>query len=88
MSAEHDKKCLVDIMKGEYKQWTGLLEWNTGMDYWNDLFLILRVFIMHCEFFCLSLNIQVLQACNQMQRGVEGSEELPVSTSFLVLTLI
>jgi len=22
---------------GEYKQWNGLLEWNTGLNYWNSL---------------------------------------------------
>ena len=22
---------------GVYKQWNGLLDWNTGMDYWNGL---------------------------------------------------
>ena len=27
--------------KGVYKQWNGLLDWNTGMDYWNDIFLVL-----------------------------------------------
>ena len=28
----------ITIPPGEYKQWTGLLEWNTGLDYWNELF--------------------------------------------------
>ena len=23
---------------GRYKQWNGLLEWNTGLDYWNGIF--------------------------------------------------
>ena len=23
---------------GRYKQWNGLLEWNTGLDYWTELF--------------------------------------------------
>ena len=22
---------------GRYKQWNGLLEWNTGLDYWTEL---------------------------------------------------
>ena len=21
-------------------QWTGLLDWNTGLDYWTDIFLV------------------------------------------------
>ena len=24
--------------------WTVLLDWNTGMDYWTDIFLVLRIF--------------------------------------------
>ena len=24
--------------------WTGLLEWNTEMDYWTDSFLVLHIF--------------------------------------------
>ena len=27
----------TNMRVGEYKQWTGLLEWNTGLDYWNGL---------------------------------------------------
>ena len=23
---------------GGYKQWNGLLEWNTGLNYWTELF--------------------------------------------------
>ena len=23
---------------GRYKQWNGLLEWNTGLNYWTELF--------------------------------------------------
>ena len=23
---------------GRYKQWNGLLEWKTGLDYWTELF--------------------------------------------------
>ena len=26
------------VVKGRYKQWNGLLEWNTGLDYWTELF--------------------------------------------------
>ena len=25
-------------MLGRYKQWNGLLEWNTGLDHWTELF--------------------------------------------------
>ena len=25
---------------GVYKQWNGLLDWNSGMDYWTDIFLV------------------------------------------------
>ena len=28
----------VPIVTGRYKQWNGLLEWNTGLDYWTELF--------------------------------------------------
>ena len=24
---------------GVFIHWTGLLEWNTGLDYWNDFFV-------------------------------------------------
>ena len=24
-------------------QWTGLLDWNTGLDYWTDIFLVLHI---------------------------------------------
>ena len=27
---------LKKLQLGEYKQWNGLLEWNTGLDYWTD----------------------------------------------------
>jgi len=25
---------------GVYIHWTGLLDWNTGLDYWTDIFLV------------------------------------------------
>ena len=28
----------IPWIRGEYKQWNGLLEWNTGLDYWNEFF--------------------------------------------------
>ena len=58
------------------------------MDYWDDLFLILRVFIMHCEFFAYHLTYRYCRPVTRCRGGLRGSEELPVSTSFLVLTLI
>ena len=27
-----------------YNQWTGLLDWNTGLDYWTDIFLVFTHF--------------------------------------------
>ena len=27
-----------------FSHWTGILEWNTGMDYWTDIFLVLHIF--------------------------------------------
>ena len=33
-------------LKGEYKQWNGLLEWNTGLDYWNDFFDLNLLFLL------------------------------------------
>ena len=32
--------------EGEYKQWNGLLEWNTGLDYWNDFFNLNLLFLL------------------------------------------
>ena len=32
------KIVVTTILTGKYKQWNGLLEWNTGLDYWNKLF--------------------------------------------------
>ena len=29
---------LLADMLGRYRQWNGLLEWNTGLDYWTELF--------------------------------------------------
>ena len=26
------------ISKGVMNQWTGLLDWTTGVEYWNDLY--------------------------------------------------
>ena len=26
---------------GVYIHWTGLLDWNTGLDYWTDIFLVI-----------------------------------------------
>ena len=34
------------IMTGEYKQWNGLVEWNTGLDYWNDFFDLNLLFLL------------------------------------------
>ena len=34
--------------RGDYKQWTGLLEWNTGLDYWNELFCVFLPFLCAC----------------------------------------
>jgi len=37
---------------GEYKQWNGLVEWNTGLDYWTaflDLYtMFYMVFVLLC----------------------------------------
>ena len=33
------------IITGRYKQWNGLLEWNTGLDYWTELFSFLDKFL-------------------------------------------
>ena len=30
----------VHTMKGVTIQWTGLLDWNAGLDYWTDIFLV------------------------------------------------
>ena len=33
-----------------YNHWTGLLDWNTGLDYWTDIFLVfthVEVGLMH-----------------------------------------
>ena len=28
------------VLGGVTIQWTGLLDWNTGLDYWTDIFLV------------------------------------------------
>ena len=28
-----------------YNQWTGLLDWNTAMDCWTDIFWFLHIFV-------------------------------------------
>ena len=35
------------IITGRYKQWNGLLEWNTGLDYWTELFSFLGQVSLH-----------------------------------------
>ena len=32
--------------RGVYIHWTGLLDWNTGLDYWTDIFLVLTHFVV------------------------------------------
>ena len=41
----HTHKNLTHLW-GEYKQWNGLLEWNTGLDYWNDFFDLNLLFLL------------------------------------------
>jgi len=40
----HTKPCLctvsMDYNMGVSIHWTGLLDWNTGLDYWTDIFLV------------------------------------------------
>jgi len=31
---------LVSIKSGVSIHWTGLLDWNTGLDYWTAIFLV------------------------------------------------
>ena len=31
----------ITVLSGRYKQWNGLMEWNTGLDYWTELFSFL-----------------------------------------------
>ena len=30
----------INIVRGITIQWTGLLDWTTGLDYWTDIFLV------------------------------------------------
>ena len=32
---------MTRMNEGRYKQWNGLLEWNTVLDYWTELFSFL-----------------------------------------------
>ena len=33
-------KSYITSVKSVTIQWTGLLDWNTGLDYWTDIFLV------------------------------------------------
>ena len=37
LSASHSTSIFVSDLAGVCKQWTGLLDWITGLDYWTDL---------------------------------------------------
>ena len=32
-------------VRGRYKHWIGLLEWNTGLDYWNEIFSFFPLYV-------------------------------------------
>ena len=32
-----------NTQRGVTNHWTGLLDWNTGLDYWTDIFLVLHI---------------------------------------------
>jgi len=34
--------CARDMYIVVSNHWTGLLDWNTGMDYWTDIFLVYK----------------------------------------------
>ena len=38
-------------LRGVTNHWTGLLDWNTGLDYWTDIFFVFT----HSEVGLLSL---------------------------------
>ena len=38
MGGSKEKQDDMVVITGRYKQWNGLLEWNTGLDYWTELF--------------------------------------------------
>ena len=38
MAKDKLRKWQITSMQGRYKHWNGLLEWNTGLDYWTELF--------------------------------------------------
>ena len=35
---------------GRYKQWNGLMDWNTGLDYWTELFSFFGQVSIHLFF--------------------------------------
>ena len=37
------------FLEGRYKQWNGLLEWNTGLDYWNG-YLVTFYTLTQCTY--------------------------------------
>ena len=43
----HSASCSVCFSLGRYKQWNGLLEWNTGLDYWTELLSFLDKFLCY-----------------------------------------
>ena len=43
----------VIVATGRHKQWNGLLEWTTGLDYWIELFSFLGMFL------CIFLEVNI-----------------------------
>ena len=39
---EYDILVITLSLRGRYKQWNGLLEWKTGLDYWNGYLVTLN----------------------------------------------
>ena len=52
---------------GRYKQWNGLLEWNTGLDYWTELFSFfghISEFIFGCLLLMIYKYLATMDDCN------------------------
>ena len=48
--------------------WTGLLDWNTGLDYWTEFFLFRQVCVFICRkkptFFIINKYLAIMDDCN------------------------
>ena len=57
------------VCAGVYIRWNGMVEWNSGMDYWNggmlhSTYLIIQ-HVLYSEQYLITRNISVCPGCRQ-----------------------